>query len=202
RVIGIYPEIKHSTYFRALGLPMEDVLLAAIRKHAYTAQTAPLFLQSFETANLKYLRGQLGAGMPNVKLIQLLGEASERPWDFVDANDSRTYADLMLPQGLHEIARYANAIGPNKLSIIPRKADGILAQPTSLVVDAHAQNLLVHPYTFRPENFFLPTGMQTTGGPAARNDAGAIAEIRAYLHAGIDGCFTDDPAIARRALAH
>lgn len=201
RLIGIYPEIKHSTYFRALGLPMEDALLAAIRKHAYTAQAAPLFLQSFETANLKYLRGQLGAGMPNVKLIQLLGEAAERPWDLVVTDDPRTYADMMLPQGLHEIARYADAIGPNKLSIIPRKADGTLGRATSLVADAHAQNLLVHPYTFRPENFFLPGDMHAAGSPDHRNDVGAIAEIRAYLAAGIDGFFTDDPAIGRRALA-
>ncbi|HEY8010774.1 MAG TPA: glycerophosphodiester phosphodiesterase [Rudaea sp.] len=201
RPIGIYPEIKHSTYFRALGLPMEDVVLAAIRKHPYTAQIAPLFLQSFETANLKYLRGQLGTGMPNVKLIQLLGEAAERPWDLVVANDPRTYADLMQPQGLHAIARYADAIGPNKLAIIPRKADGTLSQPTSLVANAHAQNLLVHPYTFRPENFFLPNDMHAPGDPATRNDAGAVAEIRAYLNAGIDGFFTDDPAIGRWALA-
>ncbi len=201
RVIGIYPEIKHSTYFRALGLPMEDALLAAIRKHTYIAQAAALFLQSFETANLNYLRAQLGAGMPNVKLIQLLGERAERPWDLVVADDPRTYADLMQPQGLQEIARYADAIGPNKLSIISRKADGTLGQPTSLVADAHAQNLLVHPYTFRPENFFLPTDMRTAGGPAARNDAGAVAEIRAYLKAGIDGFFTDDPVLGRGALA-
>lgn len=200
RVIGIYPEIKHSTYFRALGLPMENALLAAIRKHAYTARTAPLFLQSFETANLKYLRGQLGGGMPNVKLIQLLGEAAERPWDLVVANDPRSYADLMRPQGLREIARYADAIGPNKLSIIPRNADATLGRPTSLVADAHAQNLLVHPYTFRPENFFLPTDLQTPGGLATRNDAGAIGEIRVYLHTGIDGFFADDPGLGRRAL--
>lgn len=199
RAIGIYPEIKHSTWFRTLGLPMEDALLAVIRKHAYTVQAAPLFLQSFETANLKYLRGQLG-GLPNVKLIQLLGEPAERPWDLHAANDPRTYADLMWPQGLHEIARYADAIGPNKLSIIPRKADGTLGRATSLVADAHAQKLLVHPYTFRPENFFLPTGMHVPGGPAARGDAGAVAEIRAYLAAGIDGFFTDDPAIGRQAL--
>jgi glycerophosphoryl diester phosphodiesterase len=201
KVIGIYPEIKHSTYFHGIGLPMEDAVIETIRTHAYTAQTAPLFIQSFEAGNLKYLRVQLGTHLPNVKLIQLLGEAAEQPYDSVAGKHPRSYADLMRPQGLQEIARYADAIGPNKLSIIPRNANGTLGRPTSLVADAHAQELFVHPYTFRPENFFLPSDLHAAGGPALRNAAGAIAEIRAYLDAGIDGFFTDDPAIGRDAIA-
>ncbi|WP_395642931.1 glycerophosphodiester phosphodiesterase [Rudaea sp.] len=199
RLVGIYPEIKHSTYFRGIGLPMEDAVLAAIRKHAYAAKTAPLFVQSFEIGNLKYLRGKLG-DLPNVKLIQLLGEAKERPYDAVAAGQALTYAQMMQPQGLAEIAKYADAIGPNKLSVIPRTADGRLGTPTTLVADAHAAKLLVHPWTFRPENHFLPTNLRAPGTPATRNDAGLIAEIRAYLNAGIDGFFTDDPALGRRAL--
>ena len=199
RTIGIYPEIKHSTYFRGIGLPMEDAVLAAIRKHAYTAKGAPLFVQSFEIGNLKYLRGKLG-GLANVKLIQLLGEAKEQPYDVVAAKQSLSYAQMMQPQGLAEIAKYADAIGPNKLSVIPRTADGKLAAPTALVADAHAAKLLVHPYTFRPENYFLPSNLRAPGTPATRNDAGAVAEIRAYLDAGIDGFFTDDPSLGRKAL--
>lgn len=199
RVVGIYPEIKHSTYFKGIGLPMEDAVLAAIRKHAYTAKTAPLFIQSFEIGNLKYLRGKL-ADLPNVKLIQLLGEAGERPYDAVASKQSLNYKQMMDPQRLAEIAKYADAIGPNKLSVIPRTADGKLASPTSLVADAHAVKLLVHPWTFRPENFFLPTDLHAPGTPATRNDAGAITEIRAYLDAGIDGFFTDDPALGRKAV--
>jgi glycerophosphoryl diester phosphodiesterase len=201
RVIGIYPEIKHSTYFRGIGLPMEVAVIKAIHQHAYTRQTAPLFIQSFETENLKYLRTQLGTNLLHVKLIQLLGEEAEQPYDSAAGKHPRSYADLMRPQGLQEIARYADAIGPNKLSIIPRNANGMLGRPTSLIADAHAQKLLVHPYTFRPENFFLPSHLHGAGGPALRNDAGAIAEIRAYVDAGIDGFFTDDPAIGRDAIA-
>jgi len=200
RMIGIYPEIKHSTYFRGLGLPMEDKVLAAIRGHDYT-RSAPLFLQSFEIGNLKHLRAHLGKDLGNVRLIQLLGEAHEQPWDAAATARSLTYADMMRPTGLREIARYADAIGPNKLAVIPRLGDGRLGTPTALVADAHKQRLLVHPYTFRPENFFLPTDLQGDGGPAQRNDTGAVAEIRAYLAAGIDGFFSDDSAIGRRALA-
>ena len=200
RIVGIYPEIKHSTYFKGIGLPMEDAVLAAIRKHAYTAKTAPLFIQSFEIGNLQYLRGKLGELAPRVKLIQLLGEAKEQPYDTVASKHPLDYARMMQPPGLAGIAKYADAIGPNKLSVIPRTADGKLGAPTALVADAHAARLLVHPWTFRPENYFLPSDLRAPGTPATRNDAGAIAEIRAYLDAGIDGFFSDDPALGRRAL--
>ncbi|MFT3792560.1 MAG: glycerophosphodiester phosphodiesterase [Rudaea sp.] len=200
RVIGIYPEIKHSTWFKGIGLPMEDVVLATIRRHDYTAKTAPLFIQSFEIGNLEYLRSKLGDLAPRVKLIQLLGESKERPYDCVAGKQPLDYAQMMQPQGLAAIAKYADAIGPNKLSVIPRTADGKLAAPTALVADAHAVKLLVHPWTFRPENEFLPGDLHTPGTPATRNDVGAVAEIRAYLDAGIDGFFTDDPALGRRAL--
>ncbi|MEP6938825.1 MAG: glycerophosphodiester phosphodiesterase [Rudaea sp.] len=199
RVVGIYAEIKHSTYFHAIGLPLEDRLIAAIRAHAHT-RTAPLFLQSFEVGNLQYLRARLGGEAGHVKLIQLLGEHDERPFDSLGA-PTPTYAAMMRPDGLRAVARYADAIGPNKLAVIPRLDDDRLGAPTSLVADAHAAGLLVHPYTFRPENFFLPAGEQAPGGPATRSDAGAIAEMRAYLDAGIDGLFSDDPALARRAVA-
>jgi len=198
-VIGIYPEIKHSTWFKGIGLPMEDAVLATIRKHAYTAKTAPLFIQSFEVGNLKYLRVKLG-DLPNIKLIQLLGEAKEQPYDVVAGKQSLSYTQMMQPQGLAEIAKYADAIGPNKLSVIPRTADGKLGAPTTLVADAHAAKLLVHPYTFRPENYFLPSELRAPGTPATRNDAGAITEIRAYLDAGIDGFFSDDPGLGRKAM--
>jgi len=199
RTVGIYPEIKHSTYFRGIGLPMEDKVLASIRGHEYTRH-APLFVQSFEIGNLEYLRAHMGKDLGNVRLIQLLGEPQERPWDTVVGQRPRTYADMMKPEGLRDIARYADAIGPNKLAVIPRLGNGRLGAPTTLVADAHAQRLLVHPYTFRPENFFLPTDLHADGGPSQRSDAGAATEIRAYLATGIDAFFTDDPAIGRRAL--
>jgi glycerophosphoryl diester phosphodiesterase len=199
RVVGIIPEIKHSTYFAQLHLPLEDKLLAAIATHAYT-RTAPIEIQSFETANLRYLRGKLGRTHANVRLLQLLGEATEKPFDRAAAGESLTYAQMTTPAGLREIARYADAIGPSTRSIIPLAGDGTLGRPTALVRDAHAVGLEVHPYTFRPENHFLPTNLRSGDGDAARNEAGSLEEIRAYLDAGIDAFFTDDPALGRRAV--
>jgi len=101
---------------------------------------------------------------------------------------------------LHDIATYADAIGPATRSIIPLLADGKLGQPSALVHDAHAAGLELHPYTFRPENQFLAKDFWQGSDPKTFNEAGSVAEIRAYLNAGIDAFFTDDPAIGREAV--
>lgn len=199
RVIGIIPEIKHGTYFQKAGLPMEDRVLAILAAHAYT-RTAPVEIQSFEIANLRYLRGKLGKAHPNIRLLQLIDDAGEHPYDVVAAGGKLSYGDMIKPAGLREIATYADAIGPNIRAIIPLAADGTLGKPTPLVHDAHAAKLELHPYTFRPENFFQAKNFWQGGDPKTFNEAGSIAEIRAYLDAGIDAFFTDDPAIGRKAL--
>jgi glycerophosphoryl diester phosphodiesterase len=202
--VGIIPEIKHGTYFQKLGLPMEDKVLAILAAHTYT-QTAPVEIQSFEIANLRYLRGKLGGKgaankHPNIRLLQLLGDANEQTYDEVVAGGKLTFADMMTPAGLRDIATYADAIGPNIRAIIPLAADGTLGQPTALVHDAHAAGLELHPYTFRPENFFQAKNFWQGSDPKTFNAGGSIAEIRAYLDAGIDAFFTDDPALGRQAL--
>jgi glycerophosphoryl diester phosphodiesterase len=197
--IGMVPEIKHSTYFAGIGLPMEDRFLDVIGRHHQTT-TAPLVIQSFETANLKYLRQKLGRPA-NVQLMQLTIGMAVPPADIAKAGGKTTYQQLMQPAGLAEMAKYADILAPDTRTIIPLGADGRLARPSSVVADAHKVGLLVQPWTFRPENYFLAKDFQSEGGPAARNEAGSIAEIRAYLATGIDGFFTDDPAIGRAAQA-
>jgi glycerophosphoryl diester phosphodiesterase len=202
--VGIIPEIKHGSYFQKLGLPMEDRLLATLAAHSYT-HTAPVEIQSFEIANLEYLHDRLGGAQarqrhPNIRLLQLIDDADQQPYDVVAAGGKLDYADMMKPAGLRKIARYADAIGPNITAIISLTADGRLGRPTTLVHDAHAAGLELHPYTFRPENQFLAKDFRRGNDPATRNEAGLIAEIRVYLDAGIDAFFTDDPAIGRKAL--
>ncbi len=200
RVIGIIPEIKHGTYFRQLGLPMEDALLATLAAHEYT-RAAPLEIQSFEIGNLKYLRGKLDAGdHAHIRLLQLLGDDEQQPYDVTAAGGKLSYAQMVTPTGLRDIAAYADAIGPNVRAIIPLRHDGKFAAPTTLVRDAHAVGLELHPYTFRPENHFLPKSLWQGSDPRMFNEAGSIAEIRAYLDAGIDGFFTDAPALGRKAV--
>jgi glycerophosphoryl diester phosphodiesterase len=198
RIIGLVPELKHSTYFGGIGLPLEDRFLAMLGAHAYTRR-APVEIQSFETANLRYLRGKIGRPA-NVKLMQLLDEAAVVPADVAAAGGSTSYAEMATPRGLAAIAAYADTVSPWSRMLIPLDAQGRLGKATSIVADAHKAGLLVRAYTFRPENRFLPAEYRSEAGEDARNEAGSITEIRRYLALGLDGFFTDDPAIGRKAV--
>ncbi|PZS32149.1 MAG: glycerophosphodiester phosphodiesterase [Pseudonocardiales bacterium] len=194
RRLGVYPETKHPTYFRNAGLALEPRLLEILRRNRLNQPDAPVFVQSFEVTNLKQLRE---AGL-RTKSVQLLA-TSGAPFDTVAAGSGATYADLSTPAGLRGVARYAQGIGPDKLQVIPRNADGMLGCPTALVTDAHGAGLVVHPYTFRAENSFLPVDYQTSATPT---DYGrAIDEQVAYLQAGLDGLFTDQADISVIARA-
>ncbi|XZR55462.1 glycerophosphodiester phosphodiesterase [Cupriavidus oxalaticus] len=197
--IGIYAELKHPSYFRGIGLPMEDKLAAAVRAQPYLGQ-APLFIQCFEGGSLRALRRTLGHAQSNVKLVQLVGNPRKSPADWKLAGDNRTFGDMLNTTGLREVATYADGIGPEKSSVVPRDAEGALAAPTALVRQAHAAGLFVHPYTFRPENSFLPKALQTGGDEATRSPSGMVRELEAFIAAGVDGFFTDDPALGRRAV--
>ena len=195
--IGLVPEIKHPSYFQSIGLPMEDTVLAALQANPYT-KVGPVTLQSFETANLRYLRGKIGRGS-NIRLLQLTWKGDAQPADIAKAGGTLTYAQMLTPAGLKEIATYADGIGPELRSIIPLDAKGALGTPTPLVRDAHAAGLMVIPYTFRPENQFIAANLRS-GELNARNNEGSVAEMRAYLATGIDAFFTDDPALGRKAV--
>jgi glycerophosphoryl diester phosphodiesterase len=188
REIGVYPETKHPTYFQQAGLALEPKLLGLLRRNGLNRGDAPIIVQSFETTNLQQLR-ELGL---RTRVVQLLG-ASGAPFDLVNAGDPRTYADLATPAELRRIARYGDGVGPDKSLVIPRRADGSLGEPTQLVDDAHQVGLVVHPYTFRAENTFLPTDLRR--GAADADFGRAIDEQVAFLRAGVDGLFTDQPDI-------
>jgi glycerophosphoryl diester phosphodiesterase len=184
RTIGVYPETKHPTHFRSLGLPLEEPLLAALEQAGYRGRTAPVFLQSFEVGNLQALRRRT-----DLPLIQLL-EAAGQPWDLAAAGAARTYRDLATPAGLAGIAAYADGIGPDKRMIVPAGPGGRLLPPTSLVADAHAAGLLVHPWTFRSDPPFL----------AAEYEGDPEKEYEQFFSLGVDGLFSDfaDSAVQAR----
>jgi glycerophosphoryl diester phosphodiesterase len=193
RTLGIYPETKHPTYFAAIGKPMEKAVVDALARAGFTRADDPVFIQSFEISNLKALRT-----MTKLRLVQLIdGEAP--PYDQVAAGTGLTIADMVSPQGLKAIAGYADAIGPYKLLIEPRDAAGQAQAPTSLVKDAHAAGLLVHSWTFRSENIFLPAGDRIGEDQAARGDA--ATEYARFFGYGVDGLFSDFPGEAVKARA-
>ena len=220
RAIAIYPETKNPTWFRDMGLPLEDKLIAMINAAGLNSKTAPIYVQSFEPGSLKYMKSK---GL-NTKLIQLIdGDGIDmktgamtyaipvdRPYEWAKAGDARTFSAMVTPAGLAEIKTYADGIGPWKRYIISIKgtmgadgkpvdvnkdgkindADATSITPTTLVADAHKAGLFVHPFTFRNENRRLP--IDYAGDP--KN------EYLAYYRLGVDGVFTDftDTAIAAR----
>jgi len=184
RTIGVYPETKHPTHFAAIALPLEDSLLATLARHGYRSRADAVFIQSFETGNLRALRART-----TIRLVQLVN-ADGAPPDLAAAGDRRRSEDLVTPAGLREIARYADAVGVHKALVIPPTRSASPAAPTTLVRDAHAAGLAVHVWTMRSDAPFL--------GAEWRGDAGA--EWRAFAAAGVDGIFGDFPDVGVAVL--
>ncbi len=185
RRIGVYPETKHSSYFRSIGRPLEEPLLAALARRGWTTADAPVFIQSFEVANLRALRQRTG-----VRLVQLV-DAAGGPADAGVAPDvPATYAEMVTPAGLARIARYANVVGVAKSLVQPIDSAGGRGAPTALVADAQRAGLAVHVWTLRSDDAFLPKGY---AGDAA-------AEWRTFASLGVDGIFGDFPDVGVAAL--
>jgi glycerophosphoryl diester phosphodiesterase len=212
RRIGIYPETKHPTYHDNLGLSLEEPLLETLERTGFN-DPSRVFIQSFETANLKELNTKT-----DIPLVQLLDAfdvnysdgsliyqgVNARPYDFSVNGDTRTYGDLQTPAGLAEIATYADGIGPWKRMIVSVKnvdnnndgqpddlnndgiindADRVTLPSTNLISEAHAAGLFVHAYTFRNEGRFL----------ASTYNNNPELEYRQFIQLGVDGYFTDFP---------
>ena len=187
RVIGIYPETKHPTYFDSIGLSLEEPLVATLAASGLDKRSSAVLIQSFEVSNLRDLDTRT-----KVRLVQLLDDSGQ-PYDLKAAGQATTYRDLTTRAGMKRIATYADGVGPNKNLVIPRRADGTLGAPTALVRTAHEAGLEVHPWTFRVENQFLPAEYRSSSDLNAPGDL--AGEIRTFLATGIDGFFTDNPDI-------
>ncbi|GAA4795283.1 glycerophosphodiester phosphodiesterase [Streptomyces sanyensis] len=184
--VWLHAETKHPSYFRGLGLGLEERLARLLRRYGRHRANSPVFLQSFEPSSMQ----RMARLVATPRVVLLSGPAS-RPWDFVEAGDPRTVADLVKPAGLDWIASFAQGIGPTLDLVVPKDAAGRLTEPTTLVRDAHARGLLLHPYTLRNENAFLPADFRRGTDPTAYGDA--FGAYRAYFATGIDGIFTDMP---------
>jgi glycerophosphoryl diester phosphodiesterase len=188
RRIGVYPETKHPGYFATLGLDHDEPMLKLLSQYGYGGKEDPVFIQSFEVGNLKALNGKT-----EIRLVQLVASEGGPP-----DQAGRSFASMLTEDGLTEIATYADGIGPSKDLVIDRNAVGFLGKPTGLVAAAHKAGLLVHPWTFRRENHFLPTDFKSGIDPREPGDL--ASEIRAYVAAGVDGLFSDNPAQALSAV--
>jgi glycerophosphoryl diester phosphodiesterase len=135
RPVGVYPETKHPTYFKSIGLPLEQRVLETLAKHGKTRREDLVFIQSFEPSSLQTLRP-----LTKLRLVQLLDRGAD-----------------VSPVRLVQIARYADGIGANTRLVIPANGDA-LGPPTTLVEDAHRAGLFVHVWTLRSEPVFLSPG--------------------------------------------
>lgn len=211
RSVGIYPEIKHSTFHKGLfgANVFEDKLVATLHPIYGNTATAPVFIQSFEVSNLQYLNTKT-----DIRLVQLIdaddvkddGSMSlvapyRQPYDFVVSGDTRQFSDLLTSAGLDFVKTYADAVGPwkpylvktvndqvdrngdGKITINDRRVDG----STGVIEMAHAKGLLVHTWTFRDD-------------ASGYGFADPKAEMQYYMKLGIDGVFTDFPATGVAAL--
>jgi glycerophosphoryl diester phosphodiesterase len=179
RAIGLYPELKHPTMLlEQAGIDMVDLLVAALRKAGLDQAKDRVFVQVFEVAPLQRLDK-----LVEVPLILLISSEGG-PYD----EKGLRWKDMMTPSGLAEIATYADGIGPFMGHVL-----GPDGAPTRLVADARAAGLKVHPWTLRKENFFMVPALKNPGAPGA---TGKLSEAVALLErAGVDGVFTDDPAL-------
>lgn len=192
--VWLYVETKHPTYFRGLGLGLEERLAKLLRRYGRDRRDSPLFLQSFEPTSMQRM-----AKLVSTPRVVLFDAADTQPWDLKQAGDPRFVADLITPKGLKWIASFAQGIGPWLDLIIPKDANGTLGEPTNLVRDAHAKDLILHPYTMRNENSFLPADFRVGTDPNAYGDA--FGAFKVYFEQGIDGIFTDNPDTGLLAAA-
>ena len=205
RTVGIYPEIKHSTFMAGIfgANAIEDALLVKLHAAYGNSGDAPVFIQSFEVSNLQYLNTKT-----SIRLVQLVdaddvnadGSMSlvapyRQPYDFVVKGDPRLFSDLLTGAGLDFVKTYADGVGPWKPYLVKTVDDGVdrsgngtltindrrLEGSTGVIEAAHQRGLLVHTWTFR-------------------NDASGYgfsdpkAEMQYYMRLGVDGVFTDFPA--------
>jgi glycerophosphoryl diester phosphodiesterase len=172
RQVGLYAELKAPDFHRRHGKAIEEALLALLEQHDCCEGRTDVAIVCEEAKSLRYLRFELGARFP---LIQLIDEVAT-PFDA-----------MTTPQGLDEIAAYADGIGPEKRRI--EDANGVSVAENRLVRDAHARGLFVQPFTFRADEF-LPAS------PAFEE------QLERFLFSyQVDGLFTDYPDRAVRVAA-
>lgn len=199
RVIGVYPETKHPAYHRALGLPLEDRMLDVLAKFGLLGTDAPVWIQSFESANLQYMRSKT-----QLPMAQLIDESAisfaadgEPRFDIANYDDRRGGES---PRTLADIAQYAQAVAPWKRIIVGAKglsadrpatdAEAETLPARDLIARAHRAGLRVHTWTFRNEPNTLARNYQNN----------PTREYHEFFALGIDGVFSDftDTAVEAR----
>jgi glycerophosphoryl diester phosphodiesterase len=176
RLVGIYPELKHPSFFHDLGFAMEDMLLDALVTGGYEVygsevandlqQVVPVVVQCFEPDSLVYLHSK--TPLPLILLLE-----SQEP-EFWNADN------------MDKIASFAAGIGPEKsyFASVP------YTDATKVIDLVHSAGLRLHPWTFRAD--------QDIGKVFNRN---FDTELQFYYCClGMDALFSEFPDRSREAL--
>jgi glycerophosphoryl diester phosphodiesterase len=192
--VGVYPELKHPTYLRSVGLDPTPAFAGFVQTHGGQALADMMYVQCFEVSPLITLASMSSIRWTTVQLMSSEGGPVDRP--------GVLYAAMASDEGLAQIADYARAVGVEKSMIVPRDAEGRSRPANDFIARAHRANLLVHPWTFRAENYFLPAELRR-GDPSApdfmRQHGDLDAELKQFYALGVDGVFCDFPAAALAA---
>jgi glycerophosphoryl diester phosphodiesterase len=169
RSVGLYPEIKDPAFHRGEGKDISAAVLEVLKTYGYGGQQDSAFLQCFDPYELQRIRAELLPAMNmTVALVQLLNTAPE-------------FRAALTPDGMNNIASYADGIGANMQLIVEPHSTVTTLNTTKLVQLARDRGLLVHAYTFRRDRL-----------PAYAADYRELLDI--FLNdIGVDGVFTDFP---------
>jgi glycerophosphoryl diester phosphodiesterase len=210
--VGIYPELKHSTFHAGIfgARVFEDKLVDQLHAAYGNTRNAPVFIQSFEVGNLQYLNTKT-----DIKLVQLvdaddvkadgsmsLVDPYRQPYDAKAGGSLLTFADLVTPVGMAFVKTYADGIGPWKPYLVKTVDDGVerdgrpgltindrrVDGSTGVIELAHQNGLAIHTWTFRND-------------ASGYGFADPKAEMAYYFKLGVDGVFTDFPDTGVAALA-
>jgi glycerophosphoryl diester phosphodiesterase len=225
RTIGIYPEIKHSTYHKSIGLPIEGLLVRILTAAGWDHRNAPVFIQSFEQSNLRELRR-----MTRIRLIQLIDANDvnpdgsldytapfDRPFDWTASGDpqllARTFGFLVTEAGLREVATYADGIGPWKRYIVSSVAadldhDGTVGDENGDGSVDEADRALLPPTNLiqraHARGLLVHTWTFRNEQKRLVSDYGGnpVNEYLQFYELGVDGVFADfaDTAVVARTL--
>jgi glycerophosphoryl diester phosphodiesterase len=194
RPLGMVAEIKHSTHFAALGLPLDELLARDLREHGWAADASRLTIESFERDVLLRVRAH-GVEARLVYLLEGRGAAVDEVARHGDS--AVTFDEQLTDAGLAALAAEVDGISVGLERICPAAGFGTDGEPapvSDLVERAHLAGLSVFTWTLRPENAFLPRPLRGPGPKTAHGDF--RAHWGRLLDAGVDGVFADQPDLA------
>jgi glycerophosphoryl diester phosphodiesterase len=177
--VGLYIELKHFEFYQSLGFDGPKKLADVLKANGYATKSKSrrIFIQSFSKDCLLHMREVA----PQYARVQLL------PMEDPKRADTRK----VTPELAREVAAYAQGAGPAKQMLTDK----------SNVETFHAAGLVVHPYTFRGTTgpvIRKPLDQVESNNQTTRQLI--IADINRYLEMGIDGGFTDYPALWKEAI--